>query len=95
MFLVFQEDKKSNPEFTPTQGIFQKKKTLMQGSFRAGDQGFEPQISRPERDVMPFHQSPIFQRAVFYHAQVHGASEIRHSLFTVPGCTAGTFLHLH
>ena len=33
--------------------------------FRAGEQGFEPQISRPERDVLPLHHSPI--RRVFYH----------------------------
>lgn len=28
--------------------------------FCAGEQGFEPQTSRPERDVMPFHHSPIY-----------------------------------
>ena len=31
----------------------------------AGEQGFEPQISRPERDVLPLHHSP--RRRVFYH----------------------------
>ena len=30
-----------------------------EGVFVAGEQGFEPQILRPERNVMPFHHSPI------------------------------------
>ena len=35
------------------------KKTPQFQGVLAGEQGFEPQTSRPERDVMPFHHSPI------------------------------------
>jgi hypothetical protein len=34
-------------------------------AYFAGDQGFEPQFPRPERGVLPLHQSP--KRRVFYH----------------------------
>lgn len=44
--------------------------------FSAGEQGFEPQILRPERNVMPFHHSPKNQRAVLYHAMWERASRL-------------------
>ena len=44
---------------------FSKKKILIRESFCAGDQGFEPQFPRPERGVLPLHQSP--KRPLFYH----------------------------
>jgi hypothetical protein len=56
-------------DFTLRHGLQNKKRPSHKGLFMAGDQGFEPQTLRPERNVMPFHQSPkFFQRAIFYHA---------------------------
>src|SRR5215207_3851975 len=37
-----------------------KRKIPFRGSSLAGDQGFEPQFPRPERGVLPLHQSPKF-----------------------------------
>lgn len=58
--------------------VDKKKKRLSHESlfFSAGEQGFEPQILRPERNVMPFHHSPKNQRAVLYHAMRERASRL-------------------
>src|SRR5215211_5170804 len=37
-----------------------KRKIPFRGSSLAGDQGFEPQFPRPERGVLPLHQSPNY-----------------------------------
>ena len=48
----------------------EQKRPSCEGLLEAGEQGFEPRILRPERNVLPLHHSPVFiQRAEFYHAQ--------------------------
>ena len=56
----------------------------------AGEQGLEPQISRPERDVLPLHHSPILnQRAVLYHALLAQSSQL------LAGGTPRVIFHIH
>ena len=43
--------------FTPLAGVCRHRVLTSE----AGDQGFEPQFPRPERGVLPLHQSPNFR----------------------------------
>jgi hypothetical protein len=54
----------------------------------AGDNGFEPLLIAPEAIVLPLDESPINQRAIFYHAHWDEAS-----LFAC--CTARIIFNIH
>jgi hypothetical protein len=56
--------------WVPTSTPPLKPNSLTKREFVAGDNGFEPLLIAPEAIVLPLDESPINQRAVFYHA--HG-----------------------
>jgi hypothetical protein len=65
-----------------------KSNSLTRREFFAGDNGFEPLLIAPEAIVLPLDESPLNQRAIFYHAHRDEAS-----LFAC--CTAGIVFNIH
>ena len=57
--------------------------------YLAGEPGFEPRYHPPEGRVLPLYDSPMTQRAVFYHAVYVEARDL------FPRHAAGVVFHIH